>query len=1141
MAPMTLNKTLSILCGHAAPTVITNTFSGMGGLNIAAYNLTAGAVPGTQSVAYNLASSPGYTGGTTLSGLLGSPSYLYGMAPLQWNYPGSTGDNTLLRFGSSNSAPSAITLNGGQFSIYSTTGVSETYSNDNPIVVAPNNYVGSGYPAQFLSPNCNYLEWGFAGTNGVMSFTGPITLGNTLRIGDLSTSVASVGHYSGTVTIDQSTGGRRGFWINQKAFTALTLDGNIIDGTTGTAANSLILRAVTVNGPINLTGTGSTFANGTVVDGDFSPGSIFNITSSSGSLGLGNIWVLEGGQLQLNQSGHLASGASMTLYGNQAAMSVLGLGGNFLPQLTSDSFGVLAINTNNYTAITDQSKVGNGLMYLGSANPAGCTLTAPTLKPCSDGIYRLGGASGELIVPNGALTSVTSPLQVGAPCSASSINAVSATNANGSGSVFLQSANTYSGTVVNANCTLYGQAQTSGSPFGNTNATVTLNGGSLQLNVINAPVTNAIGPLSVNGCGSISIYIPGQSLTQTVLSVASLPSQSTPYSLVLLFHTGNGDQDQYLGGKGRIVVANTPPTVSNGMVLPRIFLLGTIGANDCPDFLTYNNNVDSTGGVIGFTNANSAYTTITGTNLDTLQSGTAIANITGVTLTNSGADNVYALRLTATCSSITNANGSASITVGNGGILQGGSVTPTIYENISFSNAPGFIYDGNTLTIAGSLAGTNGLTKAGYGHLFLNGANTFTGTVSIIGGGRLTSATDQAFGVAANPIYLDAGAALSFGFSGAENRPITIGPGGGSFSCSAGAITLGGPLTGTGSLTFYCYGQAFTGTLTNQNNTYSGGTLISGGGNTYALTLSVASNSTLGVGDVAIMNTLWTGTFNNEVYFYGDRNIGGGDYYSSNPTTNRQARLSVEPCCQACFMSANPSVGSLSGSGNIYLTNTTLSVGGDNTSTIFDGYLYQWPGSTGQLYKTGSGLFVFKGVSLLAGTNVVNSGTLEVDGAVLGSISVNTGATLQGAGSVGAVTLNPGSTFLPGIVTNAPTITTNSMHSLSASSLTMASGSTVIITINSATDYTQINGAGGTINLGSSTLQVNVNPSYVPKSTDTFNIITNDTITGTFAGLPNNHSVSLGNSYQAQISYGASSVTLTGASKGASGTAMYFW
>ena len=766
-------------------------------------------------------------------------------------------------------------------------------------------------------------------------------------------------------------------------------------------------------------------------------------------------------------------------------MGVLAVGSSFCPTLTADSFGVLAVDCAGFASAIDQASLGNGKTYLGSITTG--TNTAGALGACSDHVYRLGGGGGALTIPNGVLVAGNS-LQVGAPCAA--VAGLSASAANGSGTVILKAANTYSGNVVYANCLLEGTAQTNGSPFGDGNAPVTLYGGSLQLDGISTTATVSVGPVTLNGGGSFLVNQASTATNTLAIADLGLASRNAAAPWVAQF---KGVQAGGLGGKQRIVVNANPPLVTNAMVAP--YLVSASG-----DFLSY------VAGA-GFTNAAFAYSNVTASSPLSSLPGTSIANV-AVGATNSADASVYALRLGTT---ITNSGTANTITVGSGGIVAfHNSGTVLIYDNVAFGNAEGIMYvpiAGTVLNLPGVVSGSNGVTIAGPGTVGLRGNNAITGTIAIAGG-KLAITNDNALGVTPNPICLSGGGMLQFVFSGADSHPINVGPSGGTLDNGNTVfytMTLGGPITGTGMLTYRESAYTWTLAITNQNNTYSGGSLLLGN----ALIPTIASNSTLGIGDVTAAGA--------QVYFLGDHNVGGGDT-NGNQTVSRQARLSVEPASSVYFLSANPSVGSLSGSGNLYLTNTLLTLGGDNSSTLFDGTLNQCAASTGRLCKVGSGTFTFKGLLLLPGATLVNGGTFVADGFMTGGIIVNSGATLAGAGSVGAVTLQPGANLLPGsTVTNG--VPTNTMTALTASSLTFSAGAKVTININGPTNYTQLV-VNGPVNLGGATLQVNLN--YPPQPTDEFYVVLNSSGNATtpgFAGLAENGTIDLGRGYRGRISY----------------------
>ncbi|MBS0632150.1 MAG: autotransporter-associated beta strand repeat-containing protein [Verrucomicrobia bacterium] len=113
-------------------------------------------------------------------------------------------------------------------------------------------------------------------------------------------------------------------------------------------------------------------------------------------------------------------------------------------------------------------------------------------------------------------------------------------------------------------------------------------------------------------------------------------------------------------------------------------------------------------------------------------------------------------------------------------------------------------------------------------------------------------------------------------------------------------------------------------------------------------------------------------------------------------------------------------IGSLEGSGNVFLGNNNLSVGGNGVSTTFSGVLQDsgryGSGGNGALTKVGAGTLTLSGTSTNTGTVTVNAGTLNVTGSIATSslTTVNDTATLTGTGTVGGLTLANGGTLAPG-------------------------------------------------------------------------------------------------------------------------------
>jgi autotransporter-associated beta strand protein len=112
--------------------------------------------------------------------------------------------------------------------------------------------------------------------------------------------------------------------------------------------------------------------------------------------------------------------------------------------------------------------------------------------------------------------------------------------------------------------------------------------------------------------------------------------------------------------------------------------------------------------------------------------------------------------------------------------------------------------------------------------------------------------------------------------------------------------------------------------------------------------------------------------------------------------------------CYAYFRSAAPVIGSLEGLGQVVLgnavtpaTNTTLTVGGDNTDSAFYGRIAQNAGRVGALVKTGAGTFTLGGENTYTGATTVDAGTLRLVGSLAGGVAVGANGTLSGRGVIG--------------------------------------------------------------------------------------------------------------------------------------------
>ena len=208
-------------------------------------------------------------------------------------------------------------------------------------------------------------------------------------------------------------------------------------------------------------------------------------------------------------------------------------------------------------------------------------------------------------------------------------------------------------------------------------------------------------------------------------------------------------------------------------------------------------------------------------------------------------------------------------------------------------------------------------------------------------------------------------------------------------------------------------------------------------------------------------------------------------------------------------------IGSLEGSGNVFLGARNLTVGSNNLSKTFSGVMQDGginSGTGGSLTKTGTGAFTLTGANTYTGGTTVNDGHLFINnttgsGTGTGNVTVNnsgtvTGGTLLGGNGTisGAVTVNSGANLAPGATGNGST------GILNTGAFTLNSGSNFSLDLNgniAGTSYDQVDVTGAVFITGSNLLINSVSGLTVG---DTLFIVENDgsdLVTGTFAGLAN--------------------------------------
>jgi len=366
-----------------------------------------------------------------------------------------------------------------------------------------------------------------------------------------------------------------------------------------------------------------------------------------------------------------------------------------------------------------------------------------------------------------------------------------------------------------------------------------------------------------------------------------------------------------------------------------------------------------------------------------------------------------------------------------------------------------------TQTLSGTLSGAGTLLLSGNSQLLISGNNTFSGGVTVTNG-KATANSSSAFGT--GTVTVSGTGVLDLGGRTLPNAMVVDGgtlQGGtidvAKVTASSGQISAN--LTGTGNLSKSGAGTLILG----GNNSHTGGTTVMSG------TLALNSATALGSGTLTLSGgalDLRTQTVSNSVSLSSDSTVTATDGAIAGDISG-SGQLS---------MTGNGTV-TLSGN-NTYAGGTTVSAGtlalnsanalGSGTVTLAGGSLdvksqtvakditltanSSVAGTNGTitgvisgdglLTKVGTGILTLSGTNTFTDGTLVNAGTLQVTGSIVGSVVVSGGAMLAGAGAVGDITVVTGGTIGAGDV--------GVVGSLSADSLSLQGGAKVELNFNDA-------------------------------------------------------------------------------------------
>ena len=731
-------------------------------------------------------------------------------------------------------------------------------------------------------------------------------------------------------------------------------------GALGTAPASL--SALNVSNGATLTSANGVSANTITLGNDSVGNGIAAVILTGGGLNANTIDAYSAtrqADLILNEATDLSISAAIGGLGSGLGVTQEGSGSTTLSGANAYT-GSTTVNAGTLQAGTATNAFGNGSAVV-MGNVAGAKLDLNNFSQTIGSLSGGGTSGGDVTLGNATLTAGSNNAST---TYAGAISGTGGLTKTGTGTLTLSGANAYTGaTTVNAG-TLQAGAATNA--FGNGGAVVLADvaGAALALN----DFSQTIGSLSGGGANGGNVALGNATLTTgsdnantTYAGAISGTGGLTKIGTGML--TLSGDSS-YTGGTavnaGTLNLASDTGLGAGTLALAdgAVFQAGAASVNAANSVLLSSGNVtiDTNGNHLSLSGALSGGAAVT-------KDGSGTLSLTGSTMYSGG-------------------------TAVNAGTLEFVQTADVAY--------------------GGDISGAGAVSVGATGHtVTLSGANTYTGGTTI-NAGTLAVGADVALG-GAGGVALSA-STLRAGASFATARAFTL-SGGSTFDTNGNALTLSGPVDGTGGLT-----ASGGGTLTlGAANTYTGGTTVAGG-----TTLSVGSDAALG-------------------------DAGGG--LTLNAATLKSS---------AALSTARAIV--LSGAG-------TFDTNG------FDWSLTGGVNGANALTKTGAGVLTLGGVNGYTGITTVAQGTLNLAGSLAGAATINAGAGLTGGGTINGNLLNSGSVSPTGVLTvngDFTALGTSTMTIRSASDTLSVSGTSslagvlaVAVKPRNGTIFTVLTSTGG--------------------------------------------------------------------------------
>jgi fibronectin-binding autotransporter adhesin len=892
-----------------------------------------------------------------------------------------------------------------------------------------------------------------------------VNASTTASFTNVSSGVGQIKLNGATRTIDVDTGATMNVgWIISVsgAGDGLTKNGT---GTLNLSAANTYTGATTINAGTLTLSSGSAIADTGAVVMANATSTVLNVNASET---IGNL--SGGGTL----GGNIAIAASQTLTVNQTsaltyAGAISGAGG-----LTKNGTSTLTLNgTNTYSGTTT---INTGILQIGSGGTTGALSTSSAITNNSGLVFNRsndttqGTHFSNNIGGSGTLTQ------------------------NGSGTLFLNTGNSYTGaTTINTGIIRASNATALGTTAGG----VTVASGAV-LELIGG-ITIGAEALSLSGTG-ISTggalrNISGDNSYAGAITLAAASRINSDAGLLTLSGAIGGAFALTVGGAGNTTISNAIGTSTGTLTKDGDGTLTLAGNNAYTGLTTISlgtltlsgNNNAATGGVTltaGTLNINNA--NALGTGALTLSANTTINNTSGAAISNLG---------------------NQSVTLNDG--LTFGNANSTSSNNLNLGSGSVTVSDSLVITLAGTnttlTMGSANITSTSSGRtLTANG----TGNTLVLGGLSLSQRTNVATVSLAGTANIRIEGAIVPGTAFAHRLTIT----------NTGTTTLSGNNTYGGLTTMNAAGGTLT--LAGNNSGAAGGVTLTAG------TLNINNANALGTGALTLSaNTTINNTSGAAITNLGNQSWALNDgltFGNANSTSSNNLNLgsgSVTVSDSLAITLAGTNTTLTMGSANITSTSSgrTLTANGIGNTLVLGGLSLSQRTNVATVSLAGTANIriegaIVPGTPFAHGLTITNTGTTTLSGnntyegattISAGTLEIGAAGRLGGGSYAGAITNNAAFIFsgtnaqtLSGIISGSGALTQNASSTLTLTGANTYTGTTTI-----SAGTIQI-GAAGRLGAGSYAGDISNNATLIYSGTNAQTL--SGIISGTGALTQNN-------------------------------------